>query len=291
MSITATRFFSIDPARLTPDVEDRFFTDLKTYNNTFKRTASDRFRDIDDCCVRHFEGAGPKLREVLDIGVSSGSTTLDLSDRLRAAGQPVQIVGTDLSLTGYLIPVMPGLRVLVDENGHPLQYEVFGKAIRAWARRADYVTGMVLVRGLLHFLCEDRVHRRLREHDGSLRPLQLVSPRLRDRADIRIEKNDIFSRTGHFVERFDFIRAANILNLGYFDETTLRRGFANVVSYLSGPGAWLLVARTNGATNAATLFRVSPDGRRLLVVDRIGGGSEVERLALWAPLPLRHKEA
>ncbi len=291
MSITATRFFSIDPARLTPDVEDRFFTDLKTYNNTFKRTASDRFRDIDDCCVRHFEGAGPKLREVLDIGVSSGSTTLDLSDRLRAAGQPVQIVGTDLSLTGYLVSVMPGLRVLVDENGHPLQYEVFGKAIRAWARRADYVTGMVLVRGLLHFLCEDRVHRRLREHDGSLRPLQLVSPRLRDRADIRIEKNDIFSRTGHFVERFDFIRAANILNLGYFDETTLRRGFANVVSYLSGPGAWLLVARTNGATNAATLFRVSPDGRRLLVVDRIGGGSEVERLALWAPLPLRHKEA
>lgn len=291
MSITATRFFSIDPARLTPDVEDRFFTDLKTYNNTFKRTASDRFRDLDDCCVRHFEGAGAKLREVLDIGVSSGSTTLDLSDRLRTAGQPVQIVGTDLSLTGYLVPVMPGLRVLVDENGHPLQYEVFGKAIRAWARRADYVTGMVLVRGLLHFVCQDRVHRRLHEQDGSLRPLQLVSPRLRDRADIRIEKNDIFSRTGHFVERFDFIRAANILNLGYFDETTLRRGFANVVSYLSGPGAWLLVARTNGAANAATLFRVSSDGRRLLVVDRIGGGSEVERLVLWAPLPFRHKEA
>jgi hypothetical protein len=291
MSITATKFFSIDPACLTPDVEDRFFTDLKTYNNTFKRTASNRFRDIDDCCVRHFEGAGAGLDEVLDIGVSSGSTTLDLGDRLNAAGQRVNIVGTDLSLTGYLMQVMPGLRVLIDENGHPLQYEVLGKAIRAWGRRADYVTGMVLVRGVLHFLCQDRVHRRLHEHDGSLRPLQLVSPRLRNRADIRIEKNDIFTRTSHFVERFDFIRAANILNRGYFDETTLRRGFANVVSYLSGPGAWLLVARTNGAANAATLFRVSPDGKRLLVVDRIGGGSEVERLALWAPLPFRRMEA
>lgn len=291
MAITATKFFSLDPARLTPDVEDRFFTDLKTYNNTFKRTASHRFHDLDDCCVRHFDEMGVRLGEVLDIGVSSGSTTLDLSDRLHAAGQSARIVGTDLSLTGYLMQVTPWLRALVDENGHPLQYELFGKAIRAWGRRADYVTGMILVRGLLHFLCEDRVHRRLHEHDGSLRPLQLLSPRLRNRADIRIEKNDIFSRTGHFIERFDFIRAANILNRGYFDETTLRRGFANVVSYLSGPGAWLLVARTNGAANVATLFRVAPDGRQLLVVDRIGGGSEVERLALWAPLPFRRMEA
>ena len=290
MAITATKFYSIDPAHLTPDVEDRFFTDIKTYNDTFKRTASNRFRDIDDCCIRHFDETGATLGDVLDIGVSSGSTTLDLSDRLHAAGHSAHIVGTDLSLTGYLMPVLPGLRVLVDENGYPLQYELFGRAIRAWGRRADYVTGMVAVRGLLHFLSQGRVQRRLHEHDGSLRPLQLLSPRLRNRADIRIEKNDIFNRTSHFVERFDFIRAANILNHGYFDETTLRRGFANVMSYLSGPGAWLLVARTNGTTNAATLFRVSPDGRRLLVVDRIGGGSEVERLALWAPLPFRRME-
>ncbi len=64
-----------------------------------------------------------------------------------------------------------------------------------------------------------------------------------------------------------------------------------MLSYLAGPGAWLLVARSSRSHNAATLFRVSPDGRRLLVVDRVGGGSEVERLVLATPFPLRRTEA
>ena len=45
MSITAKAFFH--PARkpTSTDVEDRFFSDLRTRNSTFKRTASDRFHD------------------------------------------------------------------------------------------------------------------------------------------------------------------------------------------------------------------------------------------------------
>ncbi len=287
MSITATRFFTTDPASLTPDVEDRFFTDLKTGNNTFKRTATDRFRDVDEWCIQHFRSAGSRLGDVLDIGVSSGATTLALGDRLREAGQSPRIKGTDISLSGYLVPILPGLRALVDEQGHPLQYDVLGLAIRPWRRRADYATGMVMVRSLLHALSIGRGLQRLRSQDGTLQPVTLLSPRLRGRPEIQIEKNDIFTHTASFVGRFDFIRVANLLNLGYFDEATLQRGFANVLSYMSGPGAWLLVARTRGLHNAATLFRLSADGKKLMVIDRIGEGSEVEQLGLCTPPPLR----
>lgn len=285
MPITASKFFSTAPSLLNSDVEDRFFTDLKTRNNTFKRTASDRFAALDASCLHLFDTTGTQLREVLDIGISSGSTTLALAQQLRASGQSPRITGTDLSMEGFLIAVSAHLRVLVDEKGHPLQYELFGCAVRAWRRRADYVTGMAIAQHILHRLSRDQIASGLRMGKPEPRKIRLLSPRLMERPDINVEKNDIFRLTDRFVGRFDFVRAANILNIGYFDERALRHALKNVVKYLSGPGAWLLVARTKGVETAATLFRVSQDGRRLIVMERYGGGSEIERLVLATPLP------
>jgi len=285
MTITASRFFSTDPDVLTPEVEDRFFTALKTGNNTFKRTASDRFERLDERCIRRFGKTGTVLREVLDIGVSSGATTVALSESLNRAGQTPKIIGTDLSLTAYLLPVMAGVRVLVDERGYPMQYELLGQALRAWSRRADYFTGMIAVHAALRAATRGSIRRQLERNDLRDREVRLLTPRLGRHPDIAIEKNDIFQVTQHFESRFDFIRAANILNRGYFDEPSLRAAVSNVARYLAGPGAWLLVGRTSRSGTAATLFRVAPDGRRLILVERSGGGSEIERLVLSTPVP------
>lgn len=290
MSITATKFFSAEPNSLSFKVEDRFFTDLKTSNNTFKRTATDRFEQLDDHCLKYFEKLPVELREVLDIAVSSGSTTLALSDRLSRAGRTPRITGTDISLTAHLVQVAPNFRVLVDERGHPLQYELLGRAVRAWTRRADYFTGMVLFRTMLRLASRDRIRTSL-ERAEQLRTVRLLSPRLNDRHDITIERNDIFQRTPHFDGRFDFIRAANILNRGYFEDKALRRALGNIAHYLSGPGALLLVARSVGNQTAGTLFNLSQDGRRLQVVSRIGAGSEIEALVLATSVPSRQRDA
>lgn len=279
MSITASKFFSMDPRRLTADVEDRFFTDLKTANNTFKRTASERFADLDECCIRLFAKSGTQLEEVLDIGISSGATTLKLCDRLRTHGHRPNITGTDIALSAYLVPVRPGMRVLADENGHALQYEVLGRGIRAWTRRADYFTGMIAVHALLKAATHRKVRRMLDERDAGIRKIDLLSPRLRGQLTVRVERNDIMTPTPRFTRRFDFIRVANVLNKGYFDEATMGRGFSHILTYLRGPGSWLLVARTNDARNAATLFRMREDGS-LAVIERWNGGSEVEKIAL-----------
>ncbi len=284
MTITASKFFALDPGNLTPEIEDRFFTDLKTRNATFKRTASARLRDVDGCCVRHFAAAGARINHVLDIGISSGTSTLDLHDRLRESGHAPSIVGTDLSVDGYIVPALPGLRVLSDRGGHPMQYDLLGRAIRAWERRADYVTGMIAVRRLLARLSRNAVQSRL-DQKKAVQAVRLLSPRLKDHPAISVEINDIFSRTDRFVGRFDFIRAANILNHGYFSDADLRQALRNVTAYMAGGGSWLMVARSKGTENAATLFQRSPEGHRLMIVDRIGGGSEIERLVLGLSLP------
>lgn len=285
MSVTAARFFS-GPLRLSPEVEDRFFTDLKTGNATFKRTAGDRFQELDDICVRCFEAAGATIGAVLDIGVSSGTTTLALSERLVTAGHAGTVTGTDLSFSANLVPVVPGVRTLIDETGLPLQHDLMGMVVRPWRRRLDYFTGMVAVRGLLNRVCGRRAQLKWRAGDKGVKPVQLISPRLQGHPRVRVERNDIFAPTRRYQDRFDFVRAANILNRGYFPEADLRRALVNAVSYLSGPGAWLLIARSSEGRHVATLFQVSADGRRLQAVDRFGGGSEIEWLVFATPLPM-----
>jgi hypothetical protein len=298
MSITARNFFSNTAGHPPREVEDRFFTDLRTWNSTFKRTASDRFEELDKVCVESFQAAGATIERVLDIGISSGSTTLALSDMLRAAGMEAEVTGTDLSLDGHLVSVTPGVRVLIDDQGHPLQYDILGLIVRPWKRRADYGTGMVAVRAALNAVWGKAAQRRLKDatesRDGGAAPdgargiktVRLLSPRLNDHPHITIEANDIFASTDRFVGNFDFIRAANILNCGYFNEDALRHALRNVVQYLSGPGSWLLIARSTQGMHVSTLFRVSENGRYLDVIDRFGGGSEIEWLVLATPLPV-----
>ena len=285
MSITAKAFFH--PARkpTSTDVEDCFFSDLRTRNSTFKRTASDRFHDLDARCLESFELSGATIGQVLDIGISSGATTLALYERLLACGHMPAVVGTDIAIDGRLVKAYPGVRVLTDEAGHPLQYDVLGRVVRPWGRRADYATGMLAVRALANAWLGGRAQRLVQQGGGDITPVRLISPRVKAASNVQIEKNDIFVDTPAFRHRFDFIRACNILNRGYFDEEALRRAMANIVRYLTGPGAFLLIARSARGCHVGTLFQVSANGRFLDVVDRFCGGSEVEWLMLETPLP------
>ncbi len=85
--------------------------------------------------------------------------------------------------------------------------------------------------------------------------------------------------TPRFVGRFDFIRAANILNLSYFPAARIREAISNIRSYCRGPGALMLVARSRGSHHDGTLFELEPEGT-FAVRARVGNGSEVEALVL-----------
>ncbi len=274
----ASSFFAAAPERITTRDEARFFGLLKTANNTFKRTEPCRLAKIDAALVATLAAHDSPLGDVLDLGISSGVTTLELMEALRAAGHAVEVTGTDRSVRARLVTLPHGCRALVELDGHVLQYEVFGRAVRPWERRLDRWTGMAVLRSL--------VERRLREPAmaraaaGEGQEVALLSPRLRHAGAFRWHEDDITRRNPAFVARFDLVRAANLLNRHYFEPDALRDAVANTIAYLSGQGAWLLVLRTHGASDhRGTLFRMD-EARRLSVVERHGPGSEVEDLIM-----------
>ncbi|MET0309796.1 MAG: hypothetical protein ABW023_13900 [Sphingomonas sp.] len=280
---TASKFFSADPNSVTPRDEARFFGGLRTGNFTFKRTEEGRLRAIDGALLRHLDRENATIETVLDLGISSGITTAELAVALAQSGRSVRMTGTDRAFAARIIDLPMGCRALVEPTGHVLQYEIFGRALRPWTRRLDYLTGMALARKVANRALGPIARTRgASPHAGA--PVELVSRRLARLDAMRLIEDDVTIRNPVLAGSFDLIRAANILNRHYFEPAMLQCAVDNVRSYLRGPGAWLLVLRTHGdADHRGTLFQMDDDGT-LIVMERWGGGSEVEEMFVREPV-------
>jgi hypothetical protein len=279
MTPTATDFFS---GRVTGDAEaeHRFFSSLKMRNGTFKTTRAARFEDVEAAFAHPIAAAAPRIRQVLDVGVSTGTTTLDLAGFLGRHGIPATVTGTDLFLDAHMVRLGPGLRVLTDADGWPLQYDLAGRAVRPWTRRLDYLTLAAPLLWTARRAVHARAQRAIRA--GTSRPVRLVTPRVE--GTVHFVENDVFRHTPAFAGRFDLIRVGNLLNHEYFSAPLLRRGLANLASYLSGPGALLWVARTRErGGNEASLFEWGAEGR-FRGVAQVGPGSEIKPLLDGIPI-------
>lgn len=276
MTLTASRFYQVEGENCDLAAECAFFSSLKMRNGTFKLTGQARFATLDAEIGAVVRERVPDFRQVLDVGASTGVTTVELADFLAELGARPEVVGTDLFVEAHLAEVAPGFRVLMDRDGWPLQYDLAGFALRAWVRRLDYLTLMFAPRLLARAVLHPRLRRMVAE--SRTIPVRMETRALAARG-IDLVENDIFVHTADFVGRFDFIRAANVLNLGYFPVHRIRRALANIRSYCRGPGTLLLVIKSGNSRHDGTLFELASDGQ-LRIRTRIGRGSEIESLVL-----------
>jgi hypothetical protein len=270
--ISAYEYFNCPIETLTRKTEDNFFSGIRLANQTFKTTLSGRMRDVDEITIRLARERGWLSPAIMDVGVSSGATTIDLFDAMTSNGFVPAITATDLTIGATIFAVAPGMRVLEDSHGNSLQYELFGYGIRSWPRRLDFITGYSLLRRLARTLAAKRPK-------SPVMDVKLVS-RLRTLAmtdKIKFLENDLANRSPEFDSRFDIVRAANVLNRSYFDSAKLRLMVDNLMAYARKPGGLIVINRTHDdGTNHGTFFEVATTGPR--VVRRIRSGSEIESL-------------
>ncbi|APG88673.1 ATPGTP-binding protein (plasmid) [Sinorhizobium americanum CCGM7] len=278
MTLSASKFYSSGAETIDVALESGFFAKLKMRNGTFKLTQPSRFQELEVAFRPYVKERVVSLTEVLDVGVSTGLTTVELARFLADCGAASRIVATDLFIEAHIVELASWFRVFCDSEGWPLQYDVWGISFRPWIRRLDYVTlafvPLVLGRSVLW----PRLRSRIRA--GGSRPVQMITRSLPSNSEIVFVENDIMCRAEDFTRRFDMVRAANILNIGYFSQEQIHSAIGNIHSYLRGPGALLILARTNRAReNAGTLFELCENGS-FAALERVGGGSEIEKLVL-----------
>ena len=266
--------------KLTAEQEDKFFGSLKTSNATWKLTSARRFEALDHMLLNSLRVPAGSAVSVLDVGASSGVTTLELHRLLGFRGYHPDTTATDRVIRAFAVPIIPGCYVIADGEGEILQYVAFGRLIRPWSSRTDRLIGAALLRRLLHMAFHRKVRRTLKDDPERCEPVGLVSRQFASQPGLRLVEDDVLVRRPEFEQRFDVVRAANILNRGYFGESDLRQAIRNLVAYMHPQTGLLLLVRTQRDGNHdGTLFAKAPDGR-LSAVRRIGRGSEVEAFAL-----------
>jgi hypothetical protein len=272
--------------------EDLFFHSIELRNGTRKTTRHRRLDDLNDLVQKLLPPQRPL--EIMDVAVSSGVSTAEWLIDLERAGIRCQMLAGDAVVNAFLISLGPNLRALTDRTGHLMQLDIKGEAVRMPPpRRRDrvrYFPHRLLMRAATRLFdlrnadqqqpasARGPVQRRL---GATCRPLTLMSPSLNRLPQLQAVEDDILVNRD-YRRRFHVLRAANILNLAYFDNTTLRRMLCNLRARLL-PGGLLVVCRTNDAeVNNASVFTLQSDGR-FCITARLNEGSEIEDLVVGLP--------
>jgi hypothetical protein len=277
MPITARRLF-LGPAA-PADIDEReraFYDSIKLANGTFKTTRPRRLEEITAVLVEH---VGKRFRscQVLDLGASSGISTVELDDALKRVGVLAQVVGSDLAIDGFLVRLHRFLWVLADEHGNPLQYDLAGVALRPWRRRLDYVSGYWVVSALLNTLHARRYRRRVldRIRGSGAERVRLLTRRAVNRG-VTFLRDDILEEPAPELRgRFHVIRAANLVNRAYFGDAQIRAIVRQIGARLVGPGALVCVCRTASSGRVDGSIFVYRGGGEYDILAEAGRGSEV----------------
>jgi hypothetical protein len=112
----------------TEDDEARFFSPLRLKNDTYKITRSHRLDDLNDLVNQLVPRRHLK---VMDVAVSSGTTTLEWIEALHKAGIDHDMTAGDSFMFGFIVSIGKNLHVLADKSGHPLQSEFSARLFRS----------------------------------------------------------------------------------------------------------------------------------------------------------------
>jgi len=275
--IPANKFLSFPLDQVTPEAEEEFFTSLRLRNGTYKTTFQGRFSDINHVLCKFLQSGDIVVGDVLDVGISSGSNTLELYQELDSAGYKSKIIGTDLMPDAWLVRVFPGCFALVDETAYPLRYDIFNRSMKPWVTSKDYRSGFFILRKCINLVLGFRAKQMMRgQNSSAVRKVELVTPRLGECSNIIVQKDNITKYNHSFEDKFTFIRVANVLNKSYFSDGELASILDNIKRYTTKPRGALLVIRTHeDGTNHGTLFDID-EATGCKILQRFGQGSEIE---------------
>jgi SAM-dependent methyltransferase len=255
-------------------LERSFFQSVCLPNGTHKTTAPGRLKDVDQIIYEHLDNK--KTVRLLDVGISSGITTIELLRHLESRHIQTYGTGVDISVRGYLTSIL-GVDVLRDPDGNVLQV-----ATPFFARGRPHHSQKSIASKLLRLgmdLLESSLARKWLLNSRRSQCLNLVSPLLLGRRDFKVVEHDIAVPIPEWEASFDLIRVANVLNLDYFSPSAIAVMIENLASWLKAGGV-LAICRTKASdgSNHGSLYQKQGSVPWLQHVCRFGQGHEIDEM-------------
>jgi hypothetical protein len=271
------------------ELERRFFDRVALTNGTFKTTYRNRLDDINEAFFPHLVGLADRPIRIMDVGASSGISTIEWYAHLSRSGVDCDITGSDLTIYASLLTFRftSEVAALVDRNGNIVHFDLFGigyprqpsgkvlrpNTLRTLAAKALFLAATMLDRNPPPGKAEPTTPR-----CGWLlkyQPIALLSRSFASNDRLRMIEDDLLAENDMKLRQaFDVIRAANILNLIYFPVDMIERMLATLKQRLKQGGLLIIVRTQQSGANNGSIFRLSDN--RFVEVDRFGDGSEIE---------------
>jgi hypothetical protein len=263
-----------------------FFKSVGLPNGTWKTTSHRRLDDLNAIVQKHLPSHRPL--DVMDVACSSAVSSVEWLESLQQAGVECRMVAGDASVNAFVLSIGRNLHALVDRRGRTMQYEIGGVGLEVPLRKRKaprYGLQVLLIKALARLLgptlSDPKRAARGNKWGMRWRAVQLVSPSVLRRRHIEVIEDDILVNKS-FSRCFDVLRAANILNVGYFDAATLTTMLQNLRERLRDGGRLVVCRTTADNVNHGTVFGLDA-ARNLRVLERINEGSEIESIASTLP--------
>jgi chemotaxis methyl-accepting protein methylase len=267
-------------------LETEFFERVVLPNGTIKTTRPHRLDDLNQAVLPFIASMRQRPVKVMDVGISSGVSTIEWHELLTAEGIPCDVVGTDLTVYASLMSLTRHLGVLVDRDRNFLHLDAFGHGAPP---TASGVRGIFagMIRGI--FRAAMKIDQRLPPLHGHVgesakgrlltcEPVTLLTRKFAQLDSVRVIEEDLLApEKVEYEQAFHVIRAANVLNRAYFPDATLARIASKLKQRLKPHGLLIVCRTTPDRANHASIFELMEDAR-LRVVHRLGGGAEIEDL-------------
>jgi SAM-dependent methyltransferase len=272
-------------------LERRFFARVALTNGTFKTTYPNRLDDINEAFYPYLVGYADRPIRIMDVGASSGISTIEWYAYLSRSGIDCDITGSDVMIYGSLLTFRftSTIAALVDSKGKIVHFDLFGtgysrqpsrkllrpNTLRTFAAKALFRVAMIIDGNLPPV----KAGRTTRGRGFLLKnqPITLLSRGFENNDRLRMIEDDLCAENQAALCRaFDVIRVANVLNLVYFPVDQIARMLATLKQRLKENGLLIIVRTHPSGENNASIFRLASS--QFVLVDRFGKGSEIEHI-------------
>ena len=268
--------------------EDVSFT-LRTSNGTFRTTFRGRFHDVDQVSLRLMRGFYPADTElrIQDRAASHGLTSFEWAEPVLQAFPRAEFEASDVLLYLFKVSLPSGEAYIVEPDGKPLQYMKPPFVVSLHYRESwRYPVNRAIARNARRKFQQLPDHWMERSDPAryTVTKIPFVHPEARSfgakNPRFQFRMRSVFDHTPGACH---VLRTMNIFNKSYFSPEQLAEG-ANAAFHSIKPGGIWILGRTleEDLSNHATFFRRLDHGWEVL--ERIGKGSDIEDLALHAPV-------
>lgn len=240
-------------------------SNICTRDNPSKQTAADRFLDIDQNSLKYL--SKKETNYIHDIAVSTGVTSVQFLERIRASGFQAQFFISDK----YSIYTYSGKRIIriYDAQGSLVLGYVYFLLGDNNKNISPFFFASRWLFSLLQKLPKAKTGKEFYLYD--------------ERVQVYLARNeiinvnyDVFST--QIISRYTYVRCMNLLNREYFANQEIQRALTNILFSLKEGGVLQIGRTLSNGKNAVSYYRKNAD--KLTVLEHLNGGSEINELIM-----------